>query len=81
MNKMKWVIGGIFIVIALVLGIYVGGWMLLCIPASRFIEAVRLGQNLENSAIMIFKVFICFPILEILALILGALGMFIIFDN
>lgn len=58
----------VFIVLGIAL--YVGGWLLFCMPIIDIIEAIKAGWIAKDIAISLFKIFILLPILETLVYII-----------
>lgn len=71
---MKRLIGILLVVVAIVGGLYVGGWLFFCKPIVDIITAVTAGMVVEDIAVAIFKIVFGTTIVEIVAVVLGIIG-------
>lgn len=71
---MKRLIGFLLVVVAIVGGIYVGGWLFFCKPIADIITAVMAGMVVEDIAVALFKIIFGTAITEIIAVVLGIIG-------
>lgn len=78
---MKRLIGFLLVVIAIVGGIYVGGWLFLCKPIADIITAVMAGMVVEDIAVALFKIFFGTVIAEIIAIVLGVIGVHMVLSE
>lgn len=71
---MKRIIGLLLLVVAVIGGIYVGGWLFFVKAIVDLIEAVKAGFIAMDIAIAIGKMVIGIPIVEVIAFALGTTG-------
>ncbi len=71
---MKRLIGLLLLVVAIVGGVYVGGWLFFVKAIVDIIEAVKAGFVAMDIAIAIGKMVIGIPIVEIIAFAIGSTG-------
>lgn len=71
---MKRLIGFLLVVVAIVGGIYIGGWLLFCKPIADIITVVTAGGVVEDIAWALFKIIFGTTATEIIAIVLGLFG-------
>lgn len=71
---MKRIIGFLLLVVAIIGGAYVGGWLFFVKAIVDLIEAVKAGFVAMDIAIAIGKMVIGIPVVEIVAFVLGTTG-------
>lgn len=71
---MKRLIGLVLLIVAIVGGFYVGGWLFFFKAIVDLIEAVKAGFLAKEIAIAICKIIIGIPVVEFFAWILGGFG-------
>lgn len=64
---MKRVLGLIVLLLALIGGVYIGGWICFCKAIVDMIGAIMAGVILMDIAVALFKIFILLPIIEVIA--------------
>ena len=73
-KHMKRILGFLLLVVAIIGGLYVGGWLFFVKAIVDVIEAVKAGFVAMDIAIAIGKMVIGVPIVEVIALVLGTTG-------
>lgn len=74
-------IGLLLLVIAIVVGIYVGGWICFFEALIDITKAIKVGVMLKDIVLVICKVFIFLPMTMFCTLILGVVGEAMLFDK
>lgn len=78
---MKRLIGVLLLVVAIILGFYVGGWLLFCKPIAELVGVVTTGAE-TNIAAAIFKIGFGTFIVEAISGVFGWIGIaMIIFSD
>lgn len=78
---MKRIFGILLILIAIIGGLYVGGWLFFFKAIVDIIQAIQLGWIAIDIAIGLCKIFIGIPTVEFCAFFLVMLGIAIFCDN
>lgn len=71
---MKRILGFLLLVVAIVGGLYIGGWLFFVKAIVDLIDAIKAGFIAIDIAIAIAKMVIGIPIVEIIAFVLGTTG-------
>lgn len=77
---MKRLLGVLLILIAIAGGCYVGGWLFFFKAIVDIIEAIKAGWVAIDIAIGLCKIFIGIPAVEVIAYLIGTVGLAMMFD-
>lgn len=77
---MKRLLGVVLILVAIVGGIYVGGWLFFIKAIADIIVAVKAGMIAMDIAIGIAKICIGIPIVSLIAWVIGIAGLAMVVD-
>lgn len=74
-------IGFLLLVVAIVVGLYVGGWLCLVEAIAGIIEAIKVGITVKDVVLVICKIFIFLPMAEFSTVILYVTGHAMLLDK
>lgn len=71
---MKRLIGLVLLIVAIVGGAYIGGWLFFFKAIVDIVEAVKAGFLAKEIAIAVCKIVIGIPVVEVIAWVMGSFG-------
>lgn len=78
---MKRLIGLVLLIVAIIGGFYVGGWLFFFKAIVDIIEAVKAGFLAKEIAIAVCKIVIGIPVVEFVAWVTGSFGLAMMFSE